>query len=643
MELLTGEIKSLPGSAELAAELPNVEIFHKAVDWALRHDEFFDLKEVAVAKKLLAIGQQRAAELREGRPSWNAATGLVVRAYRSKIDGSIQPYGMLVPEDWKPDDKQRRRLDFWCHGRGEKLSELAFVNERLNSKGEFQPPGAFVLFLYGRYCNANKFAGEVDLFEALADAKKHYAIDDTRLVMRGFSMGGAAAWQFGTHFAGMFAAVAPGAGFAESKEFLKLGTPNKPLPPEWEQKLWRWYDSTGYVANLANTTTVAYSGELDGQKQAADIMLRHAEPEGVKIEHIIGPQIGHKYHEESKPKINALLDAAVAEGAGNLLGEVRFVTYSLVYPEMKRLRIERLEKHWERAELTWRIDSDGALHLKTQNIARFSFNWADLEALRPISYRIRPQAIIDGQEQGYSQDDVPVFSRVKKDGRWTKPTAPDPSIIEKRPGICGPIDHAFMDSFAFVRPSGKPLNKVGGDWVESELSRAVSQWRQVFRGDARVVSDTAVSEDDITNSNLVLWGDPSSNAVLKRIVDQLPVKWDGKQLVFAGQTYDAAHTAPILIFPNPVNPQRYVVLNSSFTFREAAALNNAQQTPKLPDWAIVDLRTPPDAYHPGRIVTAGFFDEQWRAPEPAGAAAHNNLDSNLNYSSPPRHDGTRRH
>ena len=102
--------------------------------------------------------------------------------------------------------------------------------------------------------------------------------------------------------------------------------------------------------------------------------------------------------------------------------------------------------------------------------------------------------------------------------------------------------------------------------------------------------------------------------MLKKIADKLPVKWDAKNLVFAGQTYDATHTAPVLIFPNPLNPGKYVVLNSSVTFREQALLNNADQIPKLPDWAIVDLNTPPDAKWPGEVKAAGFFDEQWKAP-----------------------------
>ncbi len=41
----------------------------------------------------------------------------------------------------------------------------------------------------------------------------------------------------------------------------------------------------------------------------------------------------------------------------------------------------------------------------------------------------------------------------------------------------------------------------------------------------------------------------------------------------------AAKNAPVLIYPNPLNPSRYVVINSGFTFPQNAGLSNAQQTP----------------------------------------------------------------
>ena len=69
---------------------------------------------------------------------------------------------------------------------------------------------------------------------------------------------------------------------------------------------------------------------------------------------------------------------------------------------------------------------------------------------------------------------------------------------------------------------------------------------------------------------------------------------------------------PVLIYPNPLNPRRYVVLNSGFTFREYDYLNNARQVPKLPDWAVVNTSVKPTSRVPGEIVAAGFFDERWR-------------------------------
>jgi len=646
---------NLQQKPELLALLPDVMIFHKAVDWALRYDEFFDPKQVATAKKLLEIGNQRAMELKAGTASWNTATGLVPRGYISKIDGSVQPYGMLVPDDFKAGEKTGRRLDFWCHGRGEKLSELDFVSQRLTSKGEFQPPGAFTLHLYGRFCCANKLAGEVDLFEALENAKTHYNIDPNKLVVRGFSMGGASAWQFGTHFAGLWAVVQPGAGFGESKEFLRLGTtPEKPMPPQWEQTLWHWYDSTEYVGNLANTTTVAYSGEIDGQKAAADIMIRFARKDAgnpnppaselgkvapgdgspsaaearvtgtapdVAFYHVIGPKMPHKILAEAKPEIEKLIDAAVTkhEAAPK---KVRFTTYTLIYPRMKWVELRGMEKEWERADVDAEI-TDKKIVLATKNATEVRLH------LPPAEMKGRSTVQIDGTELPITTTTTNVTNPAggnwtltirKENGHWTKANYSDfisrvlNAPLAKEPGLCGPIDHALMSSFVFVRPTGKPLNDKVGAWAKGELDHAIGFWRKVYRGDAPVKDDTAITDDDIRNSNLVLWGDPSSNAVLKKIVGKLPVNWDSKQLVFAGQTYDATHTAPVLIFPNPLNPLKYVVLNSGVTFREQALLNNADQTPKLPDWAIIDVNVPPDGRWPGEVKAAGFFDEQWKVP-----------------------------
>ncbi|MDZ4289613.1 MAG: hypothetical protein U0984_16730 [Prosthecobacter sp.] len=130
-------------------------------------------------------------------------------------------------------------------------------------------------------------------------------------------------------------------------------------------------------------------------------------------------------------------------------------------------------------------------------------------------------------------------------------------------------------------------------------------------GDAPAKADKELSDADIAANNLVLWGDPQSNAVLAKIIGKLPIQWTKDKLVVNGKTYDAANHAPVLIFPNPLNPRHYVVINSSLTYREYDYLNNARQVPKLPDWAVIDLNQPRNAKAPGGIAAAGFFGEAW--------------------------------
>ena len=66
--------------------------------------------------------------------------------------------------------------------------------------------------------------------------------------------------------------MAPGAGFAESPEFLKVFAKEQLEPTWWEAKLWQLYDAPAYAENFRNVPLVAYSGEKDKQKQAADLM-----------------------------------------------------------------------------------------------------------------------------------------------------------------------------------------------------------------------------------------------------------------------------------------------------------------------------------------------------------------------------------
>lgn len=611
---LTPLLDKKPALAEL---LPDVEIFHNAVAYALKYDEFYKLTDISTAGKLLAQGMERARQLRDGKPAWTSATGLVVRGYRSRIDGSVQPYGLVVPPSYRHGTATRHRLDLWFHGRGEKLTELSFLEGRLTSPGEFTPRDAFVLHPYGRYCNANHFAGEVDTFEALAHAQKHYAIDEDRIVARGFSMGGAACWHFAVHHAWRWAAAAPGAGFSETPDFLRVFQKETINAPWYEEKLWTWYDCNRWALNLYHCPTVAYSGEKDAQKQAADIMAAALDAEGIHLVHLIGPETGHGYHPKTKAELNRRIDTIVARGRERMPRKVRFVTYTLRYPRMHWVHVEGLEEHWKDARVEAEIVGDAEVKVTTRNVSALKLEmepgWCPLDPTRPVTLLIDGVKVVAARPMSDRSWSVSLTRGAK--GWQAIESFAALKAPRKRPGLQGPLDDAFMDAFLMVRPTGKPVNDVVGKWVEGEMAHALDHWRRQFRGELTARDDTKISDADVAGSNLILWGDPSSNAVLARIADKLPIRWSADAVTVGKVTYPSAHHVPVLIAPNPLNPEKYVVLNSGFTFREYDYLNNARQVPKLPDWTVLDIRQPPTSRAPAHVVDAGFFEEDWTVRE----------------------------
>jgi dienelactone hydrolase len=597
--------------ARTDALLPDVRIYHKAVHDALAYHEFFDKAEIAKAKSLLEEGRARAEALLQGSAPWTSQTGLVVRGYVSRIDGSVQPYGLVVPESYTAVGPGRYRLDLWFHGRNETLSEVNFLDERRRQRGTFTPADTIVLHPYGRFCNAFKFAGEVDVLEALEAVKKQYKIDDDQISVRGFSMGGAACWQFAVHYADRWFAANPGAGFAETPRFLRVFQRESLDPPWYERTLWHLYDCPDIAANLFHCPVVAYSGELDAQKQAADVMAEALKAEGIELAHVIGPGTRHAYHPAARLDVERRMDGLARLGR-QVPDDVTLVTYTLRYNRMHWVAIDALGAHWEKAKVEASVNDDSEIDVETTNVRALTLEFpagtCGLDLTEPVV------VTIDGVEL---EGPKPLSDRSwrcqlhRAEGTWT--LGPQPGgEPRKRPGLQGPIDDAFMDSFLFVRPTGKGRHEKVGAWVESESRRAVERWRRQFRGEARVKDDSAVSDADIASANLVLWGDPESNAVLGRIADRLPIAWGGDAIRVRDQSYPAEDHALILVAPNPLNPDRYVVLNSGFTYREYDDLNNARQVPKLPDWAVIDLRTPPDSRRPGRVAAADFFDESWR-------------------------------
>jgi hypothetical protein len=194
----------------------------------------------------------------------------------------------------------------------------------------------------------------------------------------------------------------------------------------------------------------------------------------------------------------------------------------------------------------------------------------------------------------------------RSSGHWQS-TKEASSGLVKRPGLQGPIDDAFTDSFLVVSPTGDPLRPRFRKFAQAELDRLRTEFPKWLRGKVRVVTDKEASLAD-TEHNLILFGDPSSNRLIAEVMKELPLRWDHERIEIGSKRYDAREFYPAFIYPNPKAPNRYIVVNSGHTFGEKEFRGtNAYLFPRLGDWAIFKTL----ASGSRELRATGFFDEKW--------------------------------
>ena len=591
--------------------LADAEVFVKGAVWAGRYEPKLEPAGVALVKKALQRGLARAEALATGKPAWAERKGKVVRGYVSAVDGSVQPFGVIVPRGYDP--AKPIRLDVVLHGSSKPvgLSELQFMNrfDEGDAPSTSAPDANFIeLHPLGRVENCYRWAGETDVFEAIEAVCRQYTIDRDRIVLRGMSMGASGTWHLGLKHPDRFVALGPYCGYVDTFEFSRTPLPNfvkvGPLPVYQERAL-HMLDSVDYAANAGVVPAIACMGDKDVFFQAHVLMGKAMEKEGLKMVNLISPGTGHVIDPKTHAEQMRQIGEYVNKGLDHAPKHLRFVTWTLKYADCHWLRVLGLEEHYRRAELEATVAEDGLVDVKEpKNITSFAL-------LPPVLQGPKRRLRVGGAE-------IPLPAEVKKavigrkDGKWACLGDLDATpLTGKRPGLQGPIDDAFATPFLCVRGTGKAWNPKVQAWADANLKRFAYEWSRYFRGEIRVKDDTAVTAEDIRQYNLILFGDPGSNSLIRRVLPKLPVQWTAETLTMGTDAFPAADHAPALIHSNPLADGRYVVLNSGHTFHEKElALLNYLLFPRLGDWAVMKVGdTAPLADEP---VRAGFFNEEWK-------------------------------
>ncbi len=126
------------------------------------------------------VDDLRAAEA--GSDPIAAKTGMFRRAFRSRVDGQLQPYSVKIPADYRPD--RRLPLLVFLHGSGEDDREAL-------ARDWF--PADFILLAPRARGTSNWYTSDHaqdDIREAVEDVVSNYSVDASHVILAGFSMGG---------------------------------------------------------------------------------------------------------------------------------------------------------------------------------------------------------------------------------------------------------------------------------------------------------------------------------------------------------------------------------------------------------------------------------------------------------------------
>ncbi len=383
--------------------------------------------------------------------------------------------------------------------------------------------------------------------------------------------------------------------------------------PWYQEKVLHMIDAVDYAANAGIVPAIAAIGDKDPFWEAHAIMGRAMAAEGLQMVNLISHGTGHTIDPKTEGEQLRRIAEHASRGLNRRPDRIRFVTWTLKYSRAHWVEVLGLGEHYARTEIDAHLDGDGAIDVsEPTNVTRFAVLPS---ALRPgVTLRVGGAAVDLPPAALAAGTSGAVIAR-EKSGPWSYAgLRAEAKLDGKRPGVQGPIDDAFTSPFLCVRATGKPWNAKIAAWSAAALDRFANEWARYYRGDLPIKDDVAVTEEDIRNKNLILFGDPGSNKFIARALPQLPITWSRRQLRMGGAVYPAATHAPILINPSPLPNAagRYVVLNSGHTFHDTELGKiNYLIFPRLGDFAVMKVGVPET------VIRAGFCDEAWRVPAAA--------------------------
>jgi poly(3-hydroxybutyrate) depolymerase len=617
-----------PSTAELRAELARVRgaqqgklaegafsSIEYALDVAERIARSFGPQSEALRQRV-AHYLSLAAKGRD--PLLEARGKLVMRGYHSAVSERLQGYSIYTPPDYDP--ARAYPLLIMLHG-GSANGNLflgVVLGNNMNWKeypihlwDAFEPrfsPDWIVVAPDGFGQVMWRWMGEQDVLDVLDDVQHHYHVDADQVVLGGLSNGGVGAYNLGMRYAHRFSIVQAIAG---APSWLQYSGGNVPAE---QRRAMEPLSGMQLAENAIDTDFRYYHGRSD----TGPMRPRFVEELG-KLIRTLGVPFKETWYDAGHDLLylvhrhgGVFADLAKVRRKPHP-SEVRVVTGDYRAARQHWVTVDRIEGYPTLARVRAVVAAD-TVTVETKNTRALSLDLREA----PLSAGDQARIVVDGK-QVYAGPRAALGGVVQliKDEHGFRLGAPtdDARGLDKKPGSCGPITDAYYGAIAHVYGTA---DASATDALKKTAERGAHGWPLwLWDVQQKVVADTEVTDELMRSHSLVLYATPGSNRVLERIAASLPVRIDADGVVLGGRRIQAPGVGVKLIYPNPLAPGRYVIVQAAPT---VAGVQGGHNLPDfLPDYVVYDARTtatrPRLVFERSRMPQAmGYFDDHWQLP-----------------------------
>lgn len=589
-----------PGNKARAftVDIPIAKLHLEKAELNLQQTRLFLGGDTTRAEQSLDWCSQALALLAAGKVAYDGVVGLQERAYVSPADGSVQPYWVYVPKAKAP--KSGWPMLVYLHGY---VPDTSKINPWLPGEDFWklsEEKGFMVLVPYGRRNTDFEGIGEEDVVTAIGEAKRYQPVDPDRVFLGGPSMGGYGVYVIGLHYPDLFAGLVPMCGrsvpYVIEQKYPDQVPPFKKIADESNVPI-------ALCENAKNLPVYLQQGENDMliNPEHSHRMVARWQQLGYNIKYDEWKGHDHYIYWDIKSHTDAY-DWAAKQRRVDAPKDVVYTTFSPKYCRAYWVTLLGIEKWGKPAHIEAHAGEGNQVTVTASNVTAFRLDLpAKLAQAGTLTITVNGRKETrDGWQPG-----TPVTVQIVE----------QPAGLKKTAALCGPVRETFFAPFLLVpgtSGSGETTAKLADN-----AKRWAVEWQAFADGVPRMKSDAQVTEEDIKRYNLVLFGDRTSNAILAKIADKLPVELDANGYRVGNERTAAKDLGLLMDYPNPLAPDRLVCVYSGEFWGDGLDINHKFDL--VPDFILFKNELDSDAFEPSRTpraVVAGSFDSQWQlSPE----------------------------